>query len=461
MTTGTVVALPGQAEFEAATAVFNLAAPAEPAAAVTAATVGQVSAAIRHAVAGNLPVRMLTTGHASGAVRPMGGALLIRTRLGGGVEIDVARRRARIPAGTRWGAVVEAASPHGLTAAHGSSASVGVVGYLLGGGMSFYGRKFGLAANSVRAVELVTADGEPRRVDASSDPELFWALRGGGGGFGVVTAVEIDLFPATEVVTGAAYWPAEHAERLLSIWRQWTLDAPRAVTTSLRVMNLPPAPNVPAELATGTTLCVDGAVLCDDGDPESALRLAEDLLGPLRAVADPVLDTWELTKASAVLRAHMDPDRPMPVLGDHLLLGELGDEGAAKFLEVLGEGSGSPLIAAGLRQLGGAYAEPAAGGGALDHFGARYSYAGSGVPMGGVTAAELRSHCAKVRTALQPWDTGRTAPSFVEDFGQPQGHLDPARVAAVDRVRLRVDPHGRFREDIAPNATALGPPAMP
>ncbi|WP_020670875.1 FAD-binding oxidoreductase [Amycolatopsis nigrescens] len=453
---GTSIALPAEPAYQDATRVFNLAAPARPAAALTARTVEEIRAALRYAESEGLPVRVHTTGHASAAVRPILDSLLIRTRLTGGVEIDAARRVARIPAGTCWGAVVEAACEHGLTAAHGSSATVGVVGYLLGGGMSFYGRKRGLAANSVRAIELVTADGEPRRVDASADPELFWALRGGGGGFGVVTAVELGLFPAAEVITGAAYWPAAHAGRLLSVWRRWTLDAPWDVTTSMRMMNLPRAPNVPPELAAGPTLCVDGAVLCEDGDLAGASSHAEDLLGPLRAVAEPVLDTWQTTTASAVLHAHMDPDQPMPVIGDHLLLGELGADGAAEFLRVLGEGSGSPLIAAGLRQLGGAYSVPPPDAGALGHFEARYSYAGSGVPMGGVTAEELRAHCEKVREALGPWDTGRTAPSFVEHFGQPQGHLTEEQVLAVDRVRARVDPGGLFRGDIAPNATALG-----
>ncbi|MEV4182025.1 FAD-binding protein, partial [Streptosporangium canum] len=292
-------------------------------------------------------------------------------------------------------------------------------------------------------------------VDASSDPQLFWALRGGGGGFGVVTAVEIELFPAVKVITGAAYWPAVHAERLLSAWRRWTLDAPWEVTTSLRVMNLPPLPDVPPALAAGPVLSVDGAVLSTTDDVTVARRYAEDLLGPLRAVAEPVMDTWELTTPAAVLHAHMDPSEPVPFHGDHMLLSEIGDDGAAEFLRVVGEGSGSPLIVAGLRQLGGAFSVPDPAGGALDHLDARYSYAGSGVPFDPDVARALVDHCAKVRAALEPWDTGRTVPSFVERLDQPQRHLSPEQVDAVDRVRARVDPSGRFRGDIAPNASAF------
>lgn len=450
------IALPGDEAFEAAVRVFNVAAPAHPAAAVTVHSVEQVRAAIRHAVSAALPVRVHATGHAAAASRPVRRGLLIRTELAGGVDIDTERRVARVPAGTRWGAVVEAAAAHGLAAAHGSSPTVGVVGFVLRGGLSFYGRHRGLAANGVRAVELVTADGELRRVDAADDPELFWALRGGGGGFGVVTAVEVDLFPVARVITGAAFWPAVHAERLLRAWRRWTLHAPREATTTLRLMNLPVLPGViPPELSAGTTLCVDGAVVSPtERDLPTAREQSEGLLGELRSIADPVLDTWHEGPAADVLQTHMDPAEPVPLYGDHLLLDELGDDGAAAFLRVAGEGSGSPLINAELRQLGGAFAVSHPDGGALDRLDARYAYLGGGMPGGPVTAEAIQRHCAVVRAALSPWDTGRTAPTLVETFEQPQGHLDADRVAAVDRVRARVDPTGLFRDDITPHASA-------
>src|SRR5579863_9798949 len=160
---GATIARPGDEAYEAATRVFNLAAPATPAAAVTAETIDQVRAALRYAAAEDLPVRVHVTGHGAAAGRPMDGALLIRAGLAGPVEIDAQRRLARIPAGTRWGAVIEAAAAHGLAAPHGSSPTVGVAGYLLRGGVSFYGRRLGLAANSVRAVELISRS-EERRV---------------------------------------------------------------------------------------------------------------------------------------------------------------------------------------------------------------------------------------------------------------------------------------------------------
>ncbi|MFC5827078.1 FAD-binding oxidoreductase [Nonomuraea insulae] len=459
------VARPGEPGYAAATAVFALGAVPEPVAAAVVRTVDEVREAIRHAHRENLPVRVHTTGHWAEAARPVRKALLLRTEMDGAIEIDADRRVARVPAGSRWGAVVKAAAEHGLSVAHGSSPTVGVVGYLLGGGLSFYGRHVGLAANSVRAVELVTADGELRRATeytpdnddrgaAAADAELLWALRGGGGGFGVVTAVEIALFPIAKVVTGAACWPAVHAPELLRAWREWTLSAPREATTTVRILNLPDLPEVPPMLSAGPVLCVDGAVLAEKGDDVGTARArAEDLLGTLRGIAEPVLDTWQTTDPAGLLDTHMDPSDPVEVIGDHLLLDELGDDGIEAMLQVIGAGSGSPLIAAGLRQLGGAYGEPNPSGGALNHLRARYAYSGGGVPGLSGTREEILSRLPVVRAALTPWDTGRTAPTFVERFDQPQRHLDAETVAAVDAVRTRVDPDGLFRDDVMPGAT--------
>ncbi|KOX03253.1 oxidoreductase [Micromonospora sp. NRRL B-16802] len=448
---------PADAGYRAAVEVFNLAAPVRPAAAVTARTVGQVRAAILDARRRGWHVRVHSTGHGSAAARPVDGGLLIRTRLTGGVSIDPLARVARVPAGTRWGEVAQAAAAYGLAAPHGSSPTVGVVGYLLRGGVSFYGRQVGLAGNRVRAVELVTADGEYRRVDADNDPELFHALRGGGGGFGVVTAVEVALHPVAAVVTGAAFWPAAHAPALLDAWRGWTRHAPDRATTTFRVMNLPAIEGViPSALSAGTVVCVDGAVLAATADElPDAQRVADELLGPLRAVAPTIQDSWTTAGPIDVLATHLDPAEPVPLVGDHMLLDELDESGAAAFLASVGPDSGSPLINAELRQLGGALAVPDPDGGILDHLPARYAYVSGGMPFGLVTVDDIRGHCATVRRTLTPWNTGRTAPTFVETVDQPQLHLDADQVAVVDRVRRRVDPDDLFRLDVAPNASAV------
>src|SRR3712207_3525967 len=136
-----------------------------------------------------------------------------------GVSIDPDARVARVAAGVIWAEVVEAAAEYGLAALAGSSADVGVVGYTLGGGLSWLARKHGLACNQVLAVELVTADGEWIRADADTNADLFWALRGGGGSFGVVTALEFALVPVRDVVAGMLLWPIERAGEVLRAYR--------------------------------------------------------------------------------------------------------------------------------------------------------------------------------------------------------------------------------------------------
>lgn len=449
------IAVAGEPDYAAATQVFNLHAPARPVAAVTAHTVEDVRAAVRFARAERLAVRVHSTGHGAGAARAMDDAVLIRTRLDGEVQVDPQRRLARVPAGTRWGEVADAAAAHGLAAPHGTSPDVGVVGYSLRGGVSVYGRKMGLAVNSVRAVELVTADNEVRRVDLVEDPELFWAVRGGGGGFGVVTAIEIALFPARAVTTGATYWPGARAAEVMDRWRAWTADAPPEATTSLQVLNLPDVPVVPDALKAGVVIGIAGTILGTERDPQLAWQQAQSLLGPLRSIEEPLLDTWQSCSAAEVAHAQLSPNEPAPLVGDHMLLGDLGDRGAAAFLDVTGPGSGSPMVSAELRHLGGALAVPAEGGGAFGHLDAAYAYLAVAVPDGPDGAADIEKHCAVVRAALAPWDTGRTTPTFVESVSQPQAHLDPDVVEAVDRVRLRVDPDGLFRGDVIPGSSRL------
>ncbi|MGW0194096.1 FAD-binding oxidoreductase [Nonomuraea sp. NPDC003201] len=178
--------LPGTPEYAAAGASFQLAAPVDPAGAFTARSVDDVVRAVATARRSGRLLRLTTTGHAMGRTGPLTDSLLLRLLLDGPVHVDPATRTARIPAGKTWGAVLPELFEHGLTAVHGSSSTVGVIGYLLGGGLSFYGRRFGLAANSVRSLTVVLAGGEVVEASAMHRPDLFWALRGGGGGFGVV-----------------------------------------------------------------------------------------------------------------------------------------------------------------------------------------------------------------------------------------------------------------------------------
>src|SRR5206468_2094603 len=141
-----------------------------------------------------------------------------------------------------WMDVTVPAQDHGLAALAGSSPDVGVVGYTLGGGLSWLSRTYGVAANSVTAIEVVTADGQIMRTDPDNDPALFWALRGGGGSFGIVTAIEFSLYPVPEVYAGVMFWPIERADAVLHAWHDLVPSLPESMTTVGRLLMLPPVP---------------------------------------------------------------------------------------------------------------------------------------------------------------------------------------------------------------------------
>ncbi len=441
----------GDPKYAAATASFNLAVQRNPDLATTARTSADIITSIDHARRTDMQVRVSSTGHGATAAAPTDGSLLIRPELTGGVRVDPHTRTAIVQAGTTWGTVVEAAAEHGLIAAHGSAASVGAVGYLLRGGVSFYGRQLGLAVNSLQSISIVGADGREVLVSDEEDSEFFWALRGGGGGFGVVTKVQIALHPMSAILTGATVWDAKHAAEIATRWAQWTLDAPRNISTSLRLMNLPAAPGLPFELTGGQILVIDGAVTSPDGHAGAhADSVAADLLAPLLAIAPPLLQTWHTGPPGDLLHTHMDPPEPLPYAGNHILLEELNDDGVEQFVAAAGPGSGPPLMIAELRQLGGAFADPDRAGGALDRTPARFAHIAIGVVPPSRTAASVAEDLRRVADALAPWNTGLTIPSVVEGYGAAQRTFSDRTAADVAAVRRRVDPDAMFAGDVDP-----------
>src|SRR5215469_10784663 len=266
--------LPASPQYDTTRRAWNLHADQHPAAICVAARVEHVQAAIAYARGHGLKVAAQTTGHLAQTLPDLRDTLLLRLELhDGDIAVDPVARTARIKAGARWRDVVEAVAPHGLAVMHGSSPSVGVIGYLLGGGLSFYGRAHGLAVNHVRAFEVVTADGARRRVDRRNGTDLFYALRGGSGNFAVVTAVELGLLPYAEVTGGAMLFPADRAFALLRAWRNWGRTAPGTITTTFRLLRLPPLPEVPEPLRAVPTVFASGLPLNPDDLVILATRL--------------------------------------------------------------------------------------------------------------------------------------------------------------------------------------------
>ena len=231
---GGAVALPGDEGYDSARSGFNLGLDQRPAAVAYPADPAEVAALVRCARAAGLRIAPQSTGHNAGPLGDLRDTLLIKTSGLQGVEIDPVRRIARAGAGALWEDVVDAAAPHGLYPLHGSAPTVGVVGYSLGGGMGWLARSHGLQTNSVTAIELMTGEGELVRTDREHDPELFWALRGGGGNFGVVTAIEFRVYPVREAYAGMLIWDWTHADRVIRGWTEWTRSASASIAISSR-----------------------------------------------------------------------------------------------------------------------------------------------------------------------------------------------------------------------------------
>lgn len=433
-----VVHRPGGSGYDAARMPWNVAVDQRPAAVATPTSAAEVAAVVRGAAQAGLRVAAQSTGHNPGPLAAQGldDVVIVRTAALDEVSIDPATRRARVGGGALWLPAVEAAAEHGLATLHGSSPDVGIAGYSLGGGMGWYARALGLAANSLTAIELVTADGEMVRTDAHHEPDLFWALRGGGGSFGVVTALEFRLYPIETAYAGFLLWDAAHAEQVLRTWAAWAPTAPDEVTTSFRVMNLTPMPELPPFLRGRHLAVVDGAVLGSDADGEEALR-------HLRALR-PEMDTFARVPAHALVRLHMDPEGPTPSVSDSALLGALPDAAIDAFLAEVGPGSTSSLLAAELRQLGGAVGRPHPGGGALDRIDGEFLAFGVAIAATPEMASAGSADARSLMSALSPYAGGRSYLNFAENPADVASGYEADAWRRLTQVRSAVDPNGRF-----------------
>jgi hypothetical protein len=428
------VHLPGDPGYDASRVPWNVAVDLRPAAVALPRDVDDVAAVVRAARAAGLRVAPQSTGHGAAPLTGIDLSDVVLVKLSGltGVTVDVERRTARVVGGTLWQDVVAATAPHGLTALHGSAGDVAVAGYALNGGLSFYGRKHGLATTSIRAVELVTAAGELVRADAEHHPDLFWAVRGGGGNFGVVVAIEIGLLPVADVVAGMLLWDRERAPEVVRAWAAWTREVPESVTTSLRVMSFPPLPELPPFLSGRQVVVVDGALLEDDAR-------AGELLAPLRALA-PEVDTFGRIPAEGLLAVHMDPPAPTPSVGDHCVLGRLGDDTVEALLAEVGPGTTTPLMFAELRHLGGALGRPAEGGGAVASVPGDYAVLALAVAATPEMGAAGTAAAQRLVAALQPWTVPGRVLTFTERAVDDHAGHDVDAAGRLARLRAAYDP---------------------
>jgi len=388
------VATADESGWDEARQAWNLAADQRPSAVAFVESADDVAKVVGFARENGLEVAAQGTGHGAMALGSLDDVILIKTERMRSVDLE--EGRARVEAGAWTADLGEAAATRGRSFLPGTSPNVGVIGYTLGGGLSWFGRKYGWACNRVTAIELVTADGEARTVDAATDPDLFWALRGGGGGYAVVTALHVELVPVSEAYGGALLFPPELAADAIRAYRDWTAGAPEEVGSMVRMLNLPPIPDIPEPLRGKKWVAIAAACIGSRDEGEKAIE-------PLRAIGDPAVDTFDQIPATGLSRIAMDPEPPVPALGHHRLLAELPDEAIDAFIEVAGPESDSPLLLAEVRHLGGALRRPAENGGALDKLDGEFVMLGIGMLMDPALREPITGALDKLADAMDPW----------------------------------------------------------
>jgi FAD/FMN-containing dehydrogenase len=366
--------------------------------------------------------------------------ILIKTSAMRAVDVNPETRIARVEAGVLAGELVDAAAEHNLAALVGTAADVGLVGYTIGGGISWLSRAHGLAANSVQAIELVTADGRHVRADAASETDLFWALRGGGGSFGVPTAIEMGLLPITEVYAGQLWWPIDAASDVAQAWRELTEgNAPDAFTSALRLMHVPDSPNVPDRFRGRSFVIV---FVCHIGTAAEVGRL----VAPLRAFA-PETDTLDTIVVATLSQLHMDPVGPTPAVGDALLLKAVSPEAIEAFVRSAGSRANTRLTWAELMHFGGEIKRSQADGGALPSLDAEYQLAAGGGAPTADAVQPVEESLTALLTGMTPWASRQMYLNVAASRRDPASFWTLEANERLRRIKRQVDPDDLIRSN--------------
>jgi FAD/FMN-containing dehydrogenase len=427
------VVLPDGAAWTSACQAWNLAVVQRPVAVVLPESADDVVAIVDFARQAGLRIAFNAGGHNARPIDWGRDTLLVKTERMGGVEVDPEARRARVLAGTLADQLASAAGEHGLAYLAGTSPDVGVVGYTLGGGIGWMIRRDGLACNSVVGAEIVTADGRLRRVDAGNDPDLFWAIRGGGGNFGAVTVLELALFPVAEIYAGCLFWPIERAAEILRTWREWIETVPDDCESIGRLLQLPDVEFLPEHLRGRSFVLVEPAFVGTERDGAA-------LVQPLRDLG-PEFDTVAMIPASTLSTVNMDPAFPVPYAGDGALVTDLTPAAIDALVEAF---VGSPLLHVEARHLGGAAGRGSPEHGVLDRIEQPFLVFTFGLALDPGLATAVEQHVELLLRALAPWDSGRRYLNFTESRADPR-HIFPEE--SYDRlceVKARYDPGGIF-----------------
>ncbi|WP_043630438.1 FAD-binding oxidoreductase [Nonomuraea candida] len=414
------VLLPGDDGFEQAATAWNLTVRQPVAAVAEAADADDVAALVRHARRMGMTVTAQPSGH--GASGDVEGMILLRTGRLNEVEVRTQERVVRVGAGVKWGQVLAATGPRGLTGLSGSAPGVSVTGYTLGGGVGWFSREYGLASGSVRAIDIVDADGEPGRVTAESDPDLFWALRGGGGDFAMVTALELGLYPAPALYGGRMIWPEHRTREVFDAFLEITAEAPRELSVWINRLQPPGAPPM---------------VTLDLVYRGEAAR-GEDLLMRVDKIGGAVFDNRGVVPVADLGRIAAEPTDPAPSIARGELLTGLD----ADAVELLLAKPVEPLINLQIRHLGGALAEPGSGAGGTVAEPYLLGLLGLGLPH---AADATRTKQAEVVADLGAYVSGRKPYTLLSPGETAADAFSEGTLARLREIKRARDPHNVFR----------------
>jgi FAD/FMN-containing dehydrogenase len=428
------VVRPGDSAWDVARGTFNLLIDQQPQAIAFPADEREVAAVVADARERGLRVAVQATGHNAGPLGSLEDTLILNTSALTGVSIDVAARRVRVGAATTWEQVTPPLSDLGLAALHGSSPKVGIVGYSLGGGIGWLARKHGMQTNAVTAIELVTAEGHLVRADAVHEPELFWALRGGNGNFGVVTALEFEVYPVRELYAGALFFPLGQTADVVHAWTELLPALPEELMSWANVLHFPPLPEIPEPFRGRSFAIAMAAFLGAEAD-------GRELLQPLRALG-PELDTFAIQAPVGLSELAMDPPDPLPFRATHALLDELPAAAIEDMAEIAGPGSALTMLQ--LRHMGGALARNEPGAGARATLPGQVCMFGLGVvpdaDMAPVVSSQLEALSA-VAAAHRVGDY----PNFVEKPADASAFFEAETWARLRQVKALYDPDDLFK----------------
>ena len=429
---------PGERGYADAVSTWNLGVELKPAAVLVAHTAVDVATGVRWAARRGVPVGAHATGH--GAVANAEDALLINTSGLDTVEIDAQAGEATVGAGARLARLTAAAAAHGLATLQGSSGSVSVAGFVSGGGLAVLSRTYGLAADHILSIDVVTADGRLRTVDARHDPDLFWALRGGKGNFGVITRLRLSLIPFTTFYGGGLFFDGAHASAVLHGYRRWITSHTDRTSSSVALLRLPPDPGLPEALRGRFVVHVRMAHISDHA--EGAQLAAE-----IRSTAPVLLDLIGEMTPAAMDAVHQDPPGPMPTYEQGCLLEELTPDTIDAILAHTAAVPDSPLVLTEIRHLGGAIARrpylAGAAPGRAAAFGL-FTLAPDLPPLANAGPAAV----AALLTAVRPWRSAAALPNFLGRCSDPEHVAASWPPEARDRllaIKQRWDPGNLFR----------------